>query len=644
MFKAKIDSIDELAKSKGPWKRGTKGKRASEKLQSWINSEPKYRVKKESEGKVKPFEKFLPVSEPFEKSKGPWKRGKMGADTSGVADESKIAELSKKKRDFLTQHGGIDNILKDKEKYNEFHNISHSLFLEMSKRDLHNIHKSVSKSVKINSINELSKSKGPWKRGRKSSNEVYGDKRTPNVSIGKTAFWGKVSSKEFRSPSEAKKFIQSKGYLKYPEGNLKEHPMYKSLDIIEPFEKARSHKYISKKRVGQDWQYKYKEGKTFKMEMPFGLHEPTENEMHHENMRINTMSEKALEARIRKVKDPQKMMAFAYALENQNYHDMAGHAYDALKQMGYDPKGNKIKEQKVKQLVEPFKAKPAEKKSKPTGEKIINYIADKINEVGVDEWNERPLEDRREQEVYWMKQNFDLDNLSPKQIKDLAEHLEDENLHGPAGYFYDMMKFGTALLTPYLQMAGIKKPVAGAKVEYPDQEAQMAGIKKIKKQLPVKGQKLQDKVEADAKKYDHLRNTGRITKQDKGRHIVLVDQEESIPGYGKTYKMAGDISVAQTIGQQMGGFGRIKAMTGAKNFIGLPNGLSFDFPNRKGPNHVKITLDPDDRYTVEFFKKPGMKAMMSGKLDSKKMNTHSGIYFDQLKPLFENETGLRLSL
>jgi len=108
------------------------------------------------------------------------------------------------------------------------------------------------------------------------------------------------------------------------------------------------------------------------------------------------------------------------------------------------------------------------------------------------------------------------------------------------------------------------------------------------------------------------------------------------------------MQVANTILLQMGGAGKIKAMTGAKNFTALPSGVSFQFPNRKGPNYVKVTLEADDTYTVEFGKKAGVQALMSGKVDVdniyKKLSEHKDIYFDQLKDLFESETGLYLSL
>ena len=90
----------------------------------------------------------------------------------------------------------------------------------------------------------------------------------------------------------------------------------------------------------------------------------------------------------------------------------------------------------------------------------------------------------------------------------------------------------------------------------------------------------------------------------------------------------------------MGGFGRIKAMTGAKNFVDHGNGLSFMFPNsqRSKPNAVKIILEPDDTYTVTFARRA------KGGLSIGAESVHRGIYFDQLKDLFEHETGLALSL
>jgi hypothetical protein len=63
--------------------------------------------------------------------------------------------------------------------------------------------------VKVFTIDEayedIVKGRGPDKKPRK---------RRGGAVIGKTAFWGKTSSREFRSPSQARKFIESEGYLK----------------------------------------------------------------------------------------------------------------------------------------------------------------------------------------------------------------------------------------------------------------------------------------------------------------------------------------------------------------------------------------------------------------------------------------------
>jgi len=95
--------------------------------------------------------------------------------------------------------------------------------------------------------------------------------------------------------------------------------------------------------------------------------------------------------------------------------------------------------------------------------------------------------------------------------------------------------------------------------------------------------------------------------------------------------------IAATILRQMGGMGKICAMTGAKNFIDYGNGVSFRFPNNvKGrPNTFKVTLDPDDTYSVEFGRCRGTTYKI--------LKTLNGIYWDMLKSLFEQESGLYLS-
>ena len=101
--------------------------------------------------------------------------------------------------------------------------------------------------------------------------------------------------------------------------------------------------------------------------------------------------------------------------------------------------------------------------------------------------------------------------------------------------------------------------------------------------------------------------------------------------------------IAKTIGQQLGGLGKVSSMIGATNFMSHREGaLSFRFKakalqvNGKAPNYIKITLDPSDLYTVEFGRVHGLKYTV--------VQTDEGVYCDQLRPLIEQTTGLYLSL
>lgn len=103
--------------------------------------------------------------------------------------------------------------------------------------------------------------------------------------------------------------------------------------------------------------------------------------------------------------------------------------------------------------------------------------------------------------------------------------------------------------------------------------------------------------------------------------------------------MSSNMTVATTIIQQLANsIGRLTAMIGAYNFVGSENGVSFRFKARakNGANGVRIVLDPSDTYTVEFF------SVRAGKYKVK--NTFSDIYNDSLTHLFENVTGLYLSI
>jgi len=98
--------------------------------------------------------------------------------------------------------------------------------------------------------------------------------------------------------------------------------------------------------------------------------------------------------------------------------------------------------------------------------------------------------------------------------------------------------------------------------------------------------------------------------------------------------------IAQTILQQLGGR-RFVVMTGARNLVGLSQGLGFKLPSgfaRNGINYVRITLDPSDTYTVEFMKIP------RGKYEAVPVRSVSGVYDDGLQQLFTSETGLDTNL
>ena len=98
--------------------------------------------------------------------------------------------------------------------------------------------------------------------------------------------------------------------------------------------------------------------------------------------------------------------------------------------------------------------------------------------------------------------------------------------------------------------------------------------------------------------------------------------------------MKTDITIANTILSQLGGR-RFSMMTGAKNFCGTADSLSFRIPGtmtRSRINAVRITLDPSDTYTVVFMAIRGTTI--------KEASRHEDVYCDSLCELFRNVTGL----
>ncbi len=105
--------------------------------------------------------------------------------------------------------------------------------------------------------------------------------------------------------------------------------------------------------------------------------------------------------------------------------------------------------------------------------------------------------------------------------------------------------------------------------------------------------------------------------------------------------MSNDMQVANTILEQMGGR-RFQMVTGASNFVGSENSLSFSLPGaggfcKNGINRVNIELAPSDTYTVKFYRFRRGATLVT-------LSEHTDIYFDGLQDLFERETGLYTSL
>lgn len=98
------------------------------------------------------------------------------------------------------------------------------------------------------------------------------------------------------------------------------------------------------------------------------------------------------------------------------------------------------------------------------------------------------------------------------------------------------------------------------------------------------------------------------------------------------------MNVAQTILEQLGG-NRFIAMTGARNFVGSDDSLSFGIPGTmttNKANRVHVTLTAADLYDVTFVRLHGLKMAIVGEV--------SGVYADQLRAVFESATGLRTAL
>jgi len=86
------------------------------------------------------------------------------------------------------------------------------------------------------------------------------------------------------------------------------------------------------------------------------------------------------------------------------------------------------------------------------------------------------------------------------------------------------------------------------------------------------------------------------------------------------------------------GQNRIRAMIGASQLSATDQTVGFKFMRGASnkSNYLKLTITSDDLYKMEFIRIYGMKVITIKEVD--------GLFFDQLKELFEAETKLALSL
>ncbi len=108
------------------------------------------------------------------------------------------------------------------------------------------------------------------------------------------------------------------------------------------------------------------------------------------------------------------------------------------------------------------------------------------------------------------------------------------------------------------------------------------------------------------------------------------------------------MKIADIILEQLGG-NKFLAMTGAKNLLADENTLRMTLPkNRSKANRLYITLDPDDTYTMRFFR------FTAGRLNRKtfawtedkttEVKETSGVYADMLQDIFTSVTGMATHL
>jgi len=99
---------------------------------------------------------------------------------------------------------------------------------------------------------------------------------------------------------------------------------------------------------------------------------------------------------------------------------------------------------------------------------------------------------------------------------------------------------------------------------------------------------------------------------------------------------ATDMSVSHEILRQLGG-NKFIAMTGAKNFVGSENSITFKIGrNSSKANVVKIVLNGKDLYDVSFIQLRGD--------ERKVLKTYDDVYNDMLQQIFTSFTGMHTHL
>ena len=95
-----------------------------------------------------------------------------------------------------------------------------------------------------------------------------------------------------------------------------------------------------------------------------------------------------------------------------------------------------------------------------------------------------------------------------------------------------------------------------------------------------------------------------------------------------------DKTIANTILQQLGG-PMFVALTGAHDMTTDGRSLSIRFKGSKVANHLAITLEPSDTYTVTFSR--------IGRGGVTVTSEDHDVYADMLRDIFEYHTGLYVS-